>query len=1225
MKKKNTGGKKLAIWRREVGKHARTSKENPAPKGTSQQTKSVKFVLTPPDGTDLDLLFDRARHTFDVVEGRDKTSMAGLLCSLHLAGFSVFFNSDSAKTFRDTVSANPDFSETPFLEAFEKRFKVRPKAFTPTRLAVAMKAKPRGGKQFDLAQVIMSLCGKKADTEGVRWFAAHMAETMAKTYPDHDSILENVNGCLAVMDDVFKEYGLPVCGFTSCDDPNNISFAFDPRLMTAKPDFDSGIILHQVVAQKLALVPENLIRANELGPVKGHKDIPVNGTVKEMVIDINSNCLSWIFGVGHALWNTTDIDTLMKVHGIPENRREQVADLQKAFNGFKHPRFFDAEAKEYRKKLSGSVHSWVSNYLKRLFEIRRVIGLMPDTLPDTSPLFDERLSRIFNQYTVDEFDMSMQMVFSRRDQAVAALDILCGLGDRLPLAGDVRAVEEFADILDRARGLYNSRSDNDETALSRFSFLGEISIDKLNSAGGGTPDVENVVAQKATKLTNLVTARQKQFDTLVKNVALVDPVTARMDMETARAEGKRAIDARDLAIRWWTQKVADLAKSGTRSLADIVLDVLGGTGCFDAKVLRNHICGGKGRIYRSPFSTSKHQPLCMNVDKMDPVRAMTEVLSGCRTKAVHGDIRLHRDLLLAENAYMFMILSGLPDTLPVNGHVTEETVSLADIRPDLKYALTRSEISFPHLSGLFNLYQSEISGLSASLFRTGFTVKVCITKLKLENLVYLPKDRSENPWVPPAGMVVSVVNAGGAVPVTDTMDLAAKAMKENDRNLARQIPHDIGVCFGLCDDLRKTATDIPLVIPKDTTRKGCLTKPGRDSKDVIFKLTGPSGRKGLVDHCLSGGSRSEHSLVMEKQYGQETVFRDGKYQTTITPKGVRMELAIPFIQTEEREPGTFPLGKTIIGIDLGEAGIGYSVFDAKTFGLMESGTIRIKSVKNLITKVGSFRGTIQPRQKFQASHSTKLAALRDNAVGDIAHHITNLCRRFNGFPVLESGLDNLATGKRQLSRVYDRVLHLFTFTGDADAHTEERRRYWGAETVFPAWVHPFLMKDGEPLILAPGAMVNPYHTSKTCSVCGKDAVKTIYAIGKDKSVDMKTGRIRTDDGTIVLKQKSDPSLTPEEEKARRALYAKRKENVFFEFPWQQNGEIKVEEVLKRLASQMRSPQRSKRAKDTTQSLFHCPFEDCGHVMHADENAAINIVRKWLTDKNITVSDKGLGD
>ncbi len=47
---------------------------------------------------------------------------------------------------------------------------------------------------------------------------------------------------------------------------------------------------------------------------------------------------------------------------------------------------------------------------------------------------------------------------------------------------------------------------------------------------------------------------------------------------------------------------------------------------------------------------------------------------------------------------------------------------------------------------------------------------------------------------------------------------------------------------------------------------------------------------------------------------------------------------------------------------------------------------------------------------------------------------------------------------------------------------------------------------------------------------------------------------------------------------------------------------------------MRQPQMSRRARDTTQSLYQCVFTDCGSVHHADDSAAVNIGKRFLREK-----------
>ena len=60
-----------------------------------------------------------------------------------------------------------------------------------------------------------------------------------------------------------------------------------------------------------------------------------------------------------------------------------------------------------------------------------------------------------------------------------------------------------------------------------------------------------------------------------------------------------------------------------------------------------------------------------------------------------------------------------------------------------------------------------------------------------------------------------------------------------------------------------------------------------------------------------------------------------------------------------------------------------------------------------------------------------------------------------------------------------------------------------------------------------------------------------------------------------------------------------------------------EEMLRATRQCLRFRQESTRSKDTSQSRYRCLFSDCGHEMHADENAAINIGYKWFTEKLVT--------
>jgi hypothetical protein len=47
---------------------------------------------------------------------------------------------------------------------------------------------------------------------------------------------------------------------------------------------------------------------------------------------------------------------------------------------------------------------------------------------------------------------------------------------------------------------------------------------------------------------------------------------------------------------------------------------------------------------------------------------------------------------------------------------------------------------------------------------------------------------------------------------------------------------------------------------------------------------------------------------------------------------------------------------------------------------------------------------------------------------------------------------------------------------------------------------------------------------------------------------------------------------------------------------------------------MRQSQMSRRARNTTQSLYQCVFTDCGSGHHAGDSAAVNIGKRFLREK-----------
>lgn len=404
----------------------------------------------------------------------------------------------------------------------------------------------------------------------------------------------------------------------------------------------------------------------------------------------------------------------------------------------------------------------------------------------------------------------------------------------------------------------------------------------------------------------------------------------------------------------------------------------------------------------------------------------------------------------------------------------------------------------------------------------------------------------------------------------------------------------------------------------------------------VCRLVGSSAFKGQLDRQLvdSRLTHGDYTLIIEQHYKQSITLEAGKLKPCLEKEQLSLEVAVPLTEVSP-DVGQFDLSKTYIGIDLGEVGIGYAVVDSQTHELICHGNVRLRSIRNLIRSVRDYRKKRQPNQKFAQRFDTSLMQLRENAVGDVCQAIDALMARYQGIPILESSVRNLAKGSKQLGLVYDKVLNHYVFS-DIDAHKSARRHFWyGAEN----WEHPFAIetiKDRQTdkltsrlLKLFPGTQVNPAGTSQVCSCCGRNPYELLEFAYQQRK------RIKTDsEGMLDLGEaqlrlvrntlpKVDWQALSQSERDRYHAYQRqckrRKERPEFRYPLA-NTELDFEGAKRAVRNQLRRAPASTRSRDTTQSVYVCCFDDCGHKMHADENAAINIVRKWIRDKQIRNAD-----
>ncbi|MNC06411.1 hypothetical protein D3C75_539220 [compost metagenome] len=580
------------------------------------------------------------------------------------------------------------------------------------------------------------------------------------------------------------------------------------------------------------------------------------------------------------------------------------------------------------------------------------------------------------------------------------------------------------------------------------------------------------------------------------------------------------------------------------------------------------------------------------------------------------------------------------------------------------------------LNELINLAMGCMRGKSFRLLRSDTQIKLPFEPSGFDSLTYRPKARL---WaIPPSLKVLSHPAAkvlaelyNGVMPLAvEAVELVESMRKMNSQwwqsnqtgihQLLRQSPHD---WVFLIDKKEfgepKTFDGLTFTKVKGFLGTQANAVPAnKPMASLAIRLCGTSQRKGLLDRQLVGdvkvsgitlnfdvALKHEVSLAIISGLPQITNVSNSIDQCSVV---VATPLAI-----KELESTAFPWADRFIAIDQGEAGIGYAVFDARSGELIqdaegnqESGAIAIGSIRRLIDRVRKHRHTDMKKGVFK-SQSRDLQEMRKAVVGDVCHIIESLCHHYKAFPVLESNLKNLNQGAKEVDRIYKAVSNTY-MPGEfgVKAHLSARKNHWKGGSF---WVHPYLQEHGHrtememkmepggeeantrkrknakpekpgklvPLKLYPGSGVQSHGTSQTCSCCRKNpidlvklarlddiAIKTISLAGK------RYFNAEVNGCALMLGEVFDAEL-----RASLEIAVSKGRSI----------EKTREMLIRVLKRNLRRPSGS--GSDTRQSWYICAFTDCkmGKIvngqcgMHADENAAINIGRKWYDSRGIQVT------
>ena len=1201
-------GQDARTWKRRIALLAKRGKDT---------VRTLQFPLDIPETAAADIPIINFMTAYNAIEGTGTGTLFDYWTKLHLAGFRFFATSGLATIYRQAAIFNdaewnksfcaqsgkdwPWLIPSKLLERFTKAPRevkkkdgsIKSVEFTPENVA----------NECHVLIVGTSISEKTPQDQ--REFFQKMGEALADEFSSWSEARADIAVPLQVIDTFLKGQGLKLPSL------KKISSKYGPTVpeyaTVAWSDAPQGVCTNVAPA----------VFARCASRFEQEPDSGLAKFVQEQSTTPNVTALSWLFGAGLEYFRTAQIDGIMQDFNIPKEVEKAIQAVKDAALALPKINVLGKDNyATFRPTFGGKIDSWISNYGSRLL-------LLKDALDEIESGFELPEALFQHQTLMSGIDMSgpelkelVEAVYANANAAKEAVNVLLGqaVGD---IDAAVAAFEQFSELLDTLHGTLKTidaryvrsieMAATDEVALDKLVAC-KIAIPKwckpvpkLVNISGGLPDVNKEIETLNATFTDVrgkMLARYQEIIGYVSNnggkVDVYAVLEARELEQMKKLKGstpdRAHIQARRAVIHRIGRAVQNCSEATKQQFVKTITD----TGVFEnISHLNTFIFNQKGAIYRSPFDRARNGQYRMDAGillKVDWL-ALGEQMVG----NIMGSDNLadKEDALRLERTLMQLHLSGIPakeypSALAAPNIAVEVPIAM-------RMQLAKQAVTADVLQRAFNLYSSVLSGLTFKLLRKAFTLKMRFGISDDTQLLYVPKDKE---WSMPKqylnaetdiGIAARLVTSRRPDEMIAEVEGAAPAVLGE---FMRQSPHD-----WFYDPMLGGSQ-----LQGRAIEKG---KVGKPRKLKGYRLIGAPSYKSVLDKSLIGlADIGRASVVVEIPYTQSI---DEHFHVAVAITTPRITLFLPVKEritaTQKDETMLFD---RYVAIDLGERGLGFAVYDAKTHKLIESGHVNVRDITNLVRRTQHYENRPNERQKFQAKFNVNLSELRENTVGAVCHQINRLCAYYSAFPVLEYMVPDKLN--KQIKSVYESVQNRYIWSS-TDAHKTARVQFWlGGE----GWEHPYLKsaKDKKPLILSPGRGVSGKGTSQRCSCCGRNPMELLAALKQGSKIAVVGGKAKISDVVLKLFERTKESKDDVEKRRRQ------KKTVTMEQPLTP-GNYTVDEMRTVLRNNMRRAPADRRVPDTTVSRYHCAFADCGRAMHADENAAINIGMKFQADVHTT--------
>lgn len=1250
MRKKTFSGVLASRWRRQLAASAARSNDT---------TRTLKFPLDL--STDISAPNTDAWAGFAdlhrVIASDAQSSLIRFIYDLLLCGFRILSKEADTEAFRNaSVLDDAGWRES---VCTGSGLTVAAASFVPSEIYKRLLIAPRavGGKDSGFKGEVIAteyakfFCGGKHGDKipgPERELFDAIGRSLVKAFGSWKEVAVDPAAAAGVIDDVIAQLGYAtparslgtrIGALRPINPPGTL--AYDP----AAPKFDqsAGIEPHLIVARALLVGrAEGLHIKQELTK---YAQAFFTG-------DANHGGLSWLFGKGLEYFRNNSAEEIAAAFDLPGARMPEIRRLRES--ALNIPKAGDTilggkSYSPYRSGIGGTLGSWVANYINRLFSLDKALSADAEPLVLPAPLLAD--VHLFEKIGIrpEEIDVMCRQALADRAGASRALDKLIG-SVAGACAGDVAIIENYSTLLDTLAGLLGqvkeataaavaiAEATHDKAAqehLKGYTFESPkwiMRLEKVNRLDLAPASPERELHVAAEEFGLLHEAMHAHYADILawaqRSGETLSPLQRLSALEAQYArEDKKKRNPEEQAFRNCINRLGRAARKCSEPMLRAVAEFFAQENVFAERAHLNlFFFNRRGALYKSAFDRNPRQPFPV---RHDAVQAAPEILArfarflAAQRKTIIGapgiSLIAVSDLFRMERAHFGVLLLGFPDDLPTELALHDAVKGVFNLPLPVRLRLAGPKVTSSVMRKIFNHYYIRLESLAAVLLRERFFQRSKFQRAGECALLYAPADAS---WPAPARLYASgkpigdamrrIERAdGGQVPVDPPLALAHLLDTYEDtadaglRAYLRQAPHDWFVPWPDGAQVRSILID----------KKGCGK---RLAAEPVVRLIGSPAYKGVLDRMLTAPdeiSIGDYALIIDRHYSQ-TARRlpDGRIEALASPLRLEACVALPVSETR-LEPAPFPF-KNYVAIDLGERGIGYAVFDAATHNLIEKGRVKVKSMHALVMDDRAGRRKTSRAMRFGAGFDPAEERRRENVVGDFCHAINRLMWYYNAFPVLEYAAGGASS---TIDKVYKAVADRYLFSATATVNSE-RESYWKGASF---WKHPHLTqlqfdeaagKKGNKIVLLslfPGAGTSAYGTSQACSCCGRNPVEAARELingDRKASIEVRPGGVvALGNGTINLHLAAQGAAR---EAARRGNRATPMTTLL------PTGTISGDELLRLIVRNLRQPPPSRQARDTRQSVYHCLYEDCGEVMHADENASVNIGRKWAAERPI---------